>query len=154
MALGRQVVDFVRSDNIDDANQGRGVRQIPLVQGKVLRSHQMLDAGRVRQRSPADDAMYLIALLEQKLRQIRAVLSCNSGNQRYFVHSFRSFFAVFQRQSHALSEPSPLLCPEVFRACPCNACSLTCLLPTGGLFACRPGRTALAIPHADPPERH
>jgi hypothetical protein len=30
------------------------------------------------------DAMYLVALPEKKLRQIRSILSSNSGNQRTF----------------------------------------------------------------------
>ena len=63
MALGRQVIDLVRLDDIDDANQGGGIRQIALVEGDRSGRDQVVDAGCIGQGGPADDAVHRIALL-------------------------------------------------------------------------------------------
>ena len=47
---------------------------------------QVIDAIGVEQRRPALDAVNFIAFVEQKLGEIGAVLTGNTGNQSYFFH--------------------------------------------------------------------
>ena len=80
VALGCQIVNFVRLHQPDDPDQRAAVGQIAVVEPDP--SQQVVNAGRVGNGSPPGNAVNLIALIQQKFRQIASVLPCNSGNQR------------------------------------------------------------------------
>ncbi len=87
VALGGEVVDLVGAHLLDDPDQVRRVRHVAVVQdqpraGLVRIRVQMVDPVRVEQRRPALDAVDLVALLEQKLGEIGAVLARDSRDQR------------------------------------------------------------------------
>ena len=93
MALCRQVIDFVRTDLADDADQAGGVGHVaPMEVDEALLLHiphpliqvQVLDAARVETAAPPQDSMNLIALLNQEFREERAVLTGNTGDQSFF----------------------------------------------------------------------
>lgn len=89
MALGRQVVDFIRLHGLDDADQGAGIRHVAIVEvdqpvflhvPHPLVQVKMLDAARVEGRGAAQDAVYFIALVNQELCEKRTVLSRDAGD--------------------------------------------------------------------------
>ena len=47
---------------------------------------QVVNPVRVEHRGPALNAMHLVALLQQKLSQVRSILSSNTGNQCLLFH--------------------------------------------------------------------
>ena len=53
---------------------------------------QMIDAVGVEQRGPALDAVHFVALAEQKLGKVGAVLAGDAGDQRCFFHPPRSLY--------------------------------------------------------------
>lgn len=89
MALGCQIVDFIRLHGLDDADEGTGIRHIsvmkvdqpvllhvphPFVQVKVF------DASRVEGGGPAQDAVYFIPFINQEFCEKGAVLTRNAGD--------------------------------------------------------------------------
>ena len=66
MALGAQVVDFIRLDIVQHIAQSPGIRKISVMQvktGLLVRVHiQMINAIRVEQRGPPHDPVDLVAL--------------------------------------------------------------------------------------------
>ena len=53
---------------------------------------QVVDAIGVEQRRAALDAVHLVAFVEQKFREVGAVLAGNAGDQRCFFHPPRSLY--------------------------------------------------------------
>ena len=93
MALGCQVVDFVRLHFLHDADQVAGVRKIPVVQNELaaflVRSLiKVVDTIRIEQGRAALDAVDFIALVQKEFRQIGAVLTSDAGNE-CFLHELR-----------------------------------------------------------------
>ena len=84
MALRSQIVDFIRFDFAHQTDQTRRIGQVSVVQGNRVLLNQMVDTSRVGDGRTADDAVDFIALLQQKLCQIRAGLSGNACNQCFF----------------------------------------------------------------------
>ena len=48
---------------------------------------EVLNPPRVESARPPNQAMYLVALGQQQLRQVRAVLAGNAGDERFFRHA-------------------------------------------------------------------
>lgn len=89
MALGCQVVDFVRLHFLHDADQVAGVRKIPVVQNELaaflVRSLiKVVDTIRIEQGRAALDAVDFITLVQKKFRQIGAVLTSDTGDECFF----------------------------------------------------------------------
>ena len=87
MTLGRQVVDLVRLHVLDHPNDAARVGHVAVVQneaaiGFVRVLVEMVDAIGVEKGSAALDAMNLVALSQQKLCQIGAVLAGDARNKR------------------------------------------------------------------------
>ncbi len=89
MALGGQVVNLVRPNLADDANEAGTIRHVPPMEvDEALFLHvahpliqvQMLDTARIEAAASPHDAMHLISLFYQKLRQEASVLPGNTGN--------------------------------------------------------------------------
>ena len=91
VGLGRQVVDLVRLDLREQRDEPGPVAQVAVVEEelgfRIVRIHvEVIDPGRVECRRPADEAVDLVSLLEEKFRQVRTVLAGNTGNKRAFSH--------------------------------------------------------------------
>ena len=89
MALGCQVVDFVRLHFLHDADQVAGIRKIPVVQNElaaflVRPLVKMVDTVRIEQGRAALDAVDFIALVQKEFRQIGAVLTSDTGDECFF----------------------------------------------------------------------
>ena len=67
MALGRQVINFVRAHRADHSNQAHRIAHIAVMQVEMRVALQMGNAFTVVNGRTTDDAMYIIALLDQKL---------------------------------------------------------------------------------------
>ena len=87
MALCSQIVDLVGLDLAHQTDQAGGIGQVAVVQGDSILLDQVVDTSGVGDGSAADNAVDLIALLQQKLCQIRAVLTSDASNQCFF-HNF------------------------------------------------------------------
>ena len=84
VALRGEVVDFVGPDLAHQTDEPGGIGQVAVVQMDGVPGNQVVDAGCVGDGRTADDAVNLVALFQQKLCQIRAVLTGDAGNQRSF----------------------------------------------------------------------
>ena len=90
MALSGQVVDFVRLDGLDDANEGAGVGHVAVmkVDGTVafhvpnpfIEIH-MLNASRVEGGRTSHDPMDFVTFFKKK-----SVLTRDAGDECYFLH--------------------------------------------------------------------
>jgi len=85
--LRRQVVDLGRPHLRDDAVQARRVAHVAVVQLVDLAVRERavargVDARAVEQRGAARHAVHLVALLQQELGQVGAVLPGDAGDQR------------------------------------------------------------------------
>jgi len=85
VALRRQVVDLVRPHFLHHANQVGGIGQVAVVQDQapVLGMGvlvEVIDAVGVEQRSAALDAVHLVALGQQQLGQVHAILAGDAGD--------------------------------------------------------------------------
>jgi hypothetical protein len=80
--LGSQVVDFAGLDFLHEANAGAQVGQVVFdqVQIGVVLDAQLFDAPEVDGAGAAVGAVDGVALVEQELGQICAVLACDAGN--------------------------------------------------------------------------
>ena len=67
MALGRQVINFVRAHRANHGNQAHRIAHIAVMQVEMRVALQMGNAFTVVNGRTTDDAMYIIALLDQKL---------------------------------------------------------------------------------------
>ena len=84
VALRRQVVDLVGADAADDRHQAHRVAQIAEMQVEAGVALQMGDAlAEIHRRAP-DDAVDVVAFLQQKFRQVAAVLAGHAGDQCFF----------------------------------------------------------------------
>ena len=89
MRLGGQIVDLVRLNLLDDAQQARRVRHVAVVQHHlavllVRILVQVIYSIGIEERGAALDAVHLISLGEQKFRKIGTVLTRDAGDQRNF----------------------------------------------------------------------
>ena len=84
MALRCEVIYFVRFHFEHNLDNARSISHIAPVQRDLIRIGQVTDALRRIHRRTANHAVHLIALFQQKLCQIAAVLPGNSCNQCFF----------------------------------------------------------------------
>ena len=91
MALGRQIVDFIRLHLPDDPDQGAAVGKVTVVEGDFFQ--QVSNPGGVGNGCPADNSVDRVALFQKKLGKIAAILAGDAGNQRCF-HSIVSLFSL------------------------------------------------------------
>ncbi|KAG1257178.1 hypothetical protein G6F65_016013 [Rhizopus arrhizus] len=87
VALRRQVVDLVRLNGLHDADQAARIGHVAVMQHEIARLVvrilvQVVDARGVEQRSAPLDAVDLIALGQQELRQVGPVLAGNAVTAR------------------------------------------------------------------------
>ena len=75
---GGEVVDLVRLDVVDDADQRELIEQVGGPERDAI--EQMLDAPVVRGAEAAGDADHLVVVVEQQLRQVRPVLPRDPGD--------------------------------------------------------------------------
>jgi hypothetical protein len=86
MALRGEVVDLVGLRLLDDAQQGERIGHVAVVQdeaaiGIVRILVEMIDALRIDERGAALDAVHDVALAEQELGEVGAVLAGDAGDQ-------------------------------------------------------------------------
>ena len=91
VALGGQVVDFVGPDLLNQPDQVGGVGQVAIVEeepriGFVRVLVDVVDTLGIEGRGSTLDAVDLITLAQQQLREKRPVLAGHPGNQRHTVH--------------------------------------------------------------------
>jgi hypothetical protein len=89
MALGRQIIDFVRAAQADHTLQTGGITKISIVKLKNLSiSDSVAPAGfnvaTVEVRSAPYYTVNVIALIQQKLSKIRPVLAIDTGDEGDF----------------------------------------------------------------------
>ena len=82
MALGGQIVDFVGLNQGKNADQAGRIGEVAVVKGDF--PLQVVDPGGVGDGRPADDAVNLIALFQQKFGKIAAVLTGDAGDECFF----------------------------------------------------------------------
>ena len=119
MTLGRQIVDFVRLNFLDNTDQICGIGKITVVQ---FESHillmgiliEMINPIGIKRRSTPFQTMYLIPLFKQKLCQIRSILTGNPGNKCCF-HLIFSHGLIFSHLTQADSFTA-----KTFRHPPCT----------------------------------
>ena len=86
MGLRAEVVDLVRLDLAQQGDQPRAVGEVAVVQEepgvRVVRVLvEVVDPAGVERRRPADQAVDLVALGEQQLGEVGAVLAGDAGDQ-------------------------------------------------------------------------
>ena len=89
VALGREVVNLIRLDFLNDADEVGAVYQVAVVQ---LQTHivfvrilvEVVNAICVELRRTALDAVDFVALLKQEFGQVRAVLARDAGDECFF----------------------------------------------------------------------
>jgi len=89
MALGRQVVNFVGLDLLENPDQVGGVGEIPVMEDHFLFhvvgvAVQMVDAVRVEQGCAAFDAVDFVAFGKKEFGEVGSVLSGDAGDQCFF----------------------------------------------------------------------
>ena len=89
MALGGQVVNFIRLDILDDADQVGGIGEIAVVHEEadmlfVEILEKMIHPGGIERRRPTLDAVDFVAFAEEDFSQVGAILAGNTGNQGFF----------------------------------------------------------------------
>ena len=78
MGLRREVIDLVRLHLKHDTDDAGGIRQIALMDDQLIED--VVDALSRGNRRTTDDAVHLIALLQQKLCKIGTILTCDTCN--------------------------------------------------------------------------
>ncbi len=86
----RQVVNLIGTHRLHQLDQGELIKQIGLVQFNLVT--QMVDTLKILGAGPPHHAMDLIALLQQKISQIRSILTGNAGYQSHAAHALSSLF--------------------------------------------------------------
>ena len=94
VALRRQVVDLVGADPVDHLDEGHGVAHVRIVEMETGLALEVRDPFAVIDAAAADDAVDVIALLQEELRQEAAVLAGHAGNECCLCH-------IFLTQSHS-----------------------------------------------------
>src|SRR5439155_20904214 len=94
VALGGQIVDFVRLNLSDQPGQRAGVAQIAIVQKQPGAPRMRvvvnrIQAPRIESAGPPNNAVHFVSFGQQQLRQVGPVLSGNSGNERFLSHRLR-----------------------------------------------------------------
>ena len=94
MALGAEVVNLIGLHLLDDPDQVGAVGEVAVVEGELrwltllpplMRVLvEVIDPAGIERRGSALDPMHLVALLQQQLRQVTAVLPRDAGDQRGF----------------------------------------------------------------------
>ena len=89
MALRTEMINFFGPDIIDDVGDEACIGQVAVVQeesrGTVMRIHiDVVDSLRVERAGSANDAVDFIVFRKKQFCQIRAVLTCDAGNERLF----------------------------------------------------------------------
>lgn len=92
MALRTQVVDFIRLHLLDDAGEAGGVRQVAVVEYEALVVYvgvliDMIHPLGAEREGASFDAADFIALFQQELGQIGAVLAGDAGDECYLGQS-------------------------------------------------------------------
>ena len=92
--LRTEIVDFVGLEVIEELHHLHGVGEVAIVEVELYTVHmriavEMVDTARVKGRGAADNAVNLVAFAEQKLGEIGAVLTRDTGNERFF-HAAKS----------------------------------------------------------------
>jgi hypothetical protein len=87
VGLRAEVVDLVRARDLEDAPEHGAVGEVAVVQVQprprlVRVLVEVVDAVRVERRRAADDPVDLVALREQQLGEVRAVLARDAGEER------------------------------------------------------------------------
>ena len=91
VALRGEVVDLVRPHLADDLDEAHRVAHIGIMQVEMRLALEVRDALAEVHRAAADDSVHVIALLEQELREVRAVLARHARDQ-CSSHRMLSFF--------------------------------------------------------------
>jgi hypothetical protein len=128
MALRREIVDLGRLGFLDDADQIGAVRHVSIMQMETGALDMrilvdVLDARGVERRRASLDAMDDIALLEQQLGKVGAILPGNTGDQRNFIghrqrspkRSLQALWAHSPHPARDLIGPSATACPDKFQ---------------------------------------
>src|SRR5207247_9003721 len=94
VALGRQIVDFVRLNLSDQPGQRAGVAQIAIMQKQPGAPRMRVVVNRIQAPSiesagPPNNAVHFVSFGQQQLRQVGPVRSGNSGNERFLSHRLR-----------------------------------------------------------------
>ena len=84
MTLRGEVVNLVRAHGADHFVDRACIGQISIVEVELREPFQVCDTLSVIHAAAANQAVNVVALIQQKLRQIRAVLPCHTGNQCLF----------------------------------------------------------------------
>lgn len=89
MALGTEVVNFIRLHLLDYPDQVGAVSEIAVMQRKpsfqlVGVLVEVVDAGRIEATGAAFDAMHAVTLPQQQLSKVRAVLASDASDQGCF----------------------------------------------------------------------
>src|SRR5277367_3762903 len=113
--LRGEIVNLVGTHLLDDSAQAGAVAQIAVVQLQTLRRArpetlaQMIDSPRRETRSASHHPVHFVVLLQQKLGEIRFILSGHAGYQRYFCHlnSVSAAPKLYHGPPTASTSPSP-----------------------------------------------
>ena len=96
--LRRQIIYLCRADLCDQAHQIARICRICKVHEKlyfiIIGMNEVIDPCRVADAVSANQSVNLIALLQKKLCQIGAVLSCDTRDQCYFLHNVINSFLI------------------------------------------------------------
>ena len=97
MGLGGEVVDLVGFDGVEEAVKAARLGHVPIVEedagvGAVRILVEVVDALGTEGRRPASEPVHLVALVEKKLGEIRAVLPGDPGDKRALLnHGHQSY---------------------------------------------------------------
>ena len=100
MRLGREIVDFIRLDLLDDADEVGRIGQVAVVEDQITIFNmriliKMVDAVGIKERRAALEAVDDIAFFQQEFGKVSAVLSGDTGDECCFHNNSRlSFFKI------------------------------------------------------------
>jgi len=80
VALGGEVVDLVRVQGFEGAGEAVLVDEVAVVEDQLLPD--VVDSPGVEGAAPAHEPVHLVALVEQQLREVAAVLPRDPGDER------------------------------------------------------------------------
>ncbi len=86
VALGGEVVDLVRLERLESAREAVLVDQVAVVQDELVPD--VVDPPGVEGAAAAHEPVHLVALLEQQLREVAAVLARDPGDERFLRCQF------------------------------------------------------------------
>src|SRR4051812_47121027 len=104
MALRREIVILFGDNFADEPCQAAGVAQIAVMQEEpaFTRVRIVVDAVQasgVEGAGAPDDSMHFVTFGQKEFREIRAVLSSDAGNERFFRHREREGLAKSRRRA-------------------------------------------------------